>query len=233
MYDKYRELLRNGAEDDFFECPNRDRKKQCKWYGSREQLLGLATVSFGRNGINFVCPTCGDAFGNLAYNIRLTSLELDKLALKSPSIDKVESPMNDNVSVTTTSDVDWVQLELDNDFKCIDCETIVETPYFIATDVPGRCSPLLDGPRCKGCHTMVALEREAEKYEYIRFQKVGKKQVWECYSIKYDFFVGDIEYYDGVYVFCAAETNIAFNANTLTDIAAFLAALAPSAGEIV
>lgn len=81
-------------ENDFFECPNRDRKKQCKWYGSREQLLGLSVIRFGRNGINFICPTCGDSFGCPAYNIRLTSLELDNLELESPPIVNADVPID-------------------------------------------------------------------------------------------------------------------------------------------
>lgn len=136
--------------------------------------------------------------------------------------------------ITSNSmDVDWVQIELDNDFKCIDCNTIVETPYFISTDVPGRCSPLLDGPRCKECHNITTLKRDAEKYEHIQFRLRSRNWAttimttpsWHCYSIKHDFFVGDIEYFDGNYIFCAAATDIAFNANAIADIAAFLAAL--------
>ena len=138
-----------------------------------------------------------------------------------------------DISVTTVSDGDWATLELDNDFKCINCNAIVETPYFISTDVPGRHSPLLDGPRCKECHKTTTLERDAEKYKYVEFRTVSRNWVttimktpkWECYSIKYDFFIGDIEYFDGRYVFCAAATDVAFNANALGDITAFLAAL--------
>ena len=157
-------------------------------------------------------------------------------ALKQDREDRMTDVSASDDPVVTVSNMsgDWIQIELDNDFKCINCNAIVETPYFISTDVPGRHSPLLDGPRCKECHKTTTLERDAEKYKYVEFRTVSRNWVttimktpkWECYSIKYDFFIGDIEYFDGRYVFCAAATDVAFNANALGDITAFLAALA-------
>ena len=146
-------------------------------------------------------------------------------ALKQDREDRITDVSASDDPVVTVSNMsgDWMQIELDNDFKCINCNAIVETPYFISTDVPGRHSPLLDGPRCKECHKTTTLERDAKKYKYIKFLKMGN--TWDCYSIMYDYFVGDIEYFDGRYVFCAAATDLAFNANTLADITAFLAAL--------
>lgn len=63
------------------------------------------------------------------------------------------------------------------------------------------------------------------EFKYVQFRQMGEKQEWDCYSIKYDFFVGDIIYYEDAYVFCAADTDIAFSVNTLTDIVVFLAML--------
>lgn len=74
--------------------------------------------------------------------------------LLQDAIEQYHKEQEPLISVTRSGDNDWAILDLDNCFKCRDCGHIVETPYFISTDVPGRCSPLLDGPRCKECHDL-------------------------------------------------------------------------------